>query len=141
MAIRVYATSSDYETWTGVTPAPSDIGSALRAASLLVETEMLRTAVYDVDDDGLPTEEEVTDALRDAVCAQAQYTRSLGDAQGIGAGSVTGFSIGRLSVQRGGAAAGSQGSTGLPAHWSPQAWAILQAVSPTVLSWRGIWSW
>lgn len=139
MAIRVYATAQDYATWTGAA-APDGIDAALRAASLLVETEMLRTALYATDSDGLPAEEEVAEALRDAVCAQAQYARAQGDAHGIGAGNVTGFSIGGISVQRGGAAAGQASGREIPAHWSPQAWAILQAVSPDKLCWSGVWS-
>lgn len=121
---RVYATSSDYATYTGAT-APSGIDRSLAAASLLVETEMLRTAVYDTDDDGLPTDTDVIEAMRDATCAQAEYSRAQGDANLVGAGQVSAFSIGGLSVTKG--ASSVQSRSPWPSTWSPVAIRILDA--------------
>jgi len=105
MAQRVYATSSDYVTYTGDEP-PAKIDALLRRASAQVESH-IRLAVYDVDDEGYPTDVDVADALRDATCAYAAYWNDTGDI--TGAEAVAGpVKIG--SVQLGGTATGGASS-------------------------------
>ncbi len=96
-----YATSGDLATWLD-SVAPANATALLRTSSLLV-TQAARSAVYDVDDDGNATDQDVIDALRDATCAHAAALSENGitpaagpagvtgpvQASGIGSGSVT----------------------------------------------------
>lgn len=82
---RVYATQADYQQWTGdnaATVAPS----VLARASRLIDRALVG-AVYVVDSQGLPTDTPITEALRDAVCAQIEWWDETGDTTGIGAAS------------------------------------------------------
>lgn len=125
---RVYATTTDYANALHAAP-PAGARRALLEASRVVD-EMLITAVYDTDDDGLPTDAAVIRTLRDATCAQAEYARATGDdnATGVADGGIQTFSLGKLSVTRGKTPGQSGGAdSGLPAHWSPAAYRILAA--------------
>lgn len=126
---RVYASTADLATWLRAAP-PSGARRALAEASRLVD-EMLLTACYDVDDDGMPTAAAVIAALLDATCAQADWARASGDTNLVGAGRPASFTLGKLAVQRqtlggtGGAGVGPRGD------WSPQAWRLLQQAGLT----------
>lgn len=97
---RVYATEDDYKTWTGDDTATATTAQ-LRNASLVVD-ELLATAVYDVDEDDLPTDDAVIEALRDATCAQLEWWNETGDTSGVGAsGQFQSASIGSASYTRG----------------------------------------
>lgn len=86
--------------------APVDYDRLLRHASALID-EYTRTARYDVDDDALPTDENVIAALRDATCAQAEFWLAsdeeddiLGPLQSLAIGNVqafTGEGVNRVS--------------------------------------------
>lgn len=100
-----YATSADLTAWTG-TDAPDNVAVLLREASALV-AEVTRLAVYDTDDAGLPTNDPVSVALRDATCAQAALwaatgidplTGAVGAASNAASGVVSSSSIGGASV-------------------------------------------
>lgn len=67
----VYATVSDYITYTGASASIFLPSSVFSRASRVIDTA-LRAAVYDTDVDGLPTDDGVLAALRDATCAQAR---------------------------------------------------------------------
>lgn len=97
MARPVYATTADYQTWTGTTP-PADIASRLSRASRRLD-RLLVTAVYDVGDDGAPTDTDVAEAFRDAVCA---LTQSLATAAANDDGHLTSVSAGSVSMTRDG---------------------------------------
>lgn len=73
---RVYATEAAYVTYTGAA-APANVAMLLRIGSRVVDA-LLTGVVYDVDDDGLPTDVDVAQALSDATCAIA------GEAAGTG---------------------------------------------------------
>lgn len=110
MAQRVYATESDYLEFTEDDIAPDRIDSLLRRASAQVESH-IRTAVYDTDEDGYPTDPDVSDALRDATCAYVAYWNETDDV--TGAEAVAGpVKIGSVSL--GGTATGGA-STRTPA--------------------------
>ncbi|MFF9262000.1 head-tail connector protein [Streptomyces longwoodensis] len=79
---RVYATPADLTAWTGKA-APADAERQLARASEDVDSALL-TAVYRTDADGMPTDPDVTAALRDAVCALVEYRAETGDS-GTGA--------------------------------------------------------
>lgn len=96
----VYATSAEYETYSGQTP-PADIDRLLTDASDLLDTEVLFAAVYDVDTGtNLPTDADVAAAFRDAVCAQVQYWQEVGEEIDI-SGPIQGVSIGSVNIQYG----------------------------------------
>lgn len=91
---RAYATTTDWANWTG-TAAPADAQKRLRDATREVD-RLLATALYAVDDDGMPIAAAAVEALRDATCAEAVWlaeTASLRGAQGayssVSIGSVT----------------------------------------------------
>lgn len=102
---RVYATRQEYITYAG-DPAPTNIDSLLRRASHQVESH-IRAAVYATDEDGLPTDPAVKEALRDATCAYVAYWEETGDP--TGADAMQG-PVKILSVQLGGTATGGASS-------------------------------
>jgi len=68
---------------TGITaPTGGDAVRLLSRASRIVDTLLMR-AVYDVDDDGMPTDTGVIAAARDATCAQACWWLETGDEAGV----------------------------------------------------------
>ncbi|TXS22618.1 hypothetical protein EAO71_24260 [Streptomyces sp. ms191] len=96
---RIYATSSQYQEYTGQTP-PTDIDVRLRRASAFLEAEVLRLCRYDVDDDGMPANALVLAAVADATCAQVEWGVDVGDVTGaaaVGWGTVT---IGSATLSR-----------------------------------------
>ncbi len=99
--IYVYATTDDLATWTGSAP-PANGEQLLRSASLLVRRNTV-AAVYDVDEDGAPTDADVIDALSQATCAQAAAMAAAGidPLAGVAGASaaVQATSIGSASVQ------------------------------------------
>lgn len=75
MNLRTYATLTDYNTvaeedW----PADDEatLTKRLRAASIEVE-KITRLSVFDVDEDGYPTDPMISDAFTEATCAIAEY--------------------------------------------------------------------
>lgn len=80
---RVYALSTDYQTYTGTTP-PADITSQLTRASAFLDSRVLRAYRYDVDTTGMPTDVVVLAAFKDAACAVVQWWITTGDELGEG---------------------------------------------------------
>jgi 3D (Asp-Asp-Asp) domain-containing protein len=117
---RVYATTADYATHLRAAP-PTGARRALAEASRDID-DMLLTAVYAVDEDGLPTDAAVAAALRDATVIQADYRHGLGDAFGRDAGRLVAGRIGSVSVTR----SGTPGGQGTPPRHAPKAWQALQ---------------
>ena len=99
--MRVYASVSDFEAYPGGTsPAPSTTEARLMQASRMLDRQVLRYCMYDVDTDGTPTHSLVVEAVRDAVCAQVAWWEEVGDPSGadaVGWGSV---SIGSVNLGR-----------------------------------------
>lgn len=127
---RVYATTADYAHHL-LTSTPTGAKRALWVASKMVD-EMLLTAVYDVDDDNMPTDVDVIIAMRNATCEQAEFASTGGDRYVIGATRPSSFSLGKLSVTRPAPSAGAGlGGLGPRGEWSPRAWATLQAAGLT----------
>lgn len=109
--LRVYATTADLARYLFAAPPSGSRRRLIRASALLEGAT--RTAVYDVDAGGLPTDPTVAAAFRDAVCAQAQWWATTGDEQGD-AGLWQSVSIGRTSMSR-------AANTGGPGQRSPRA--------------------
>lgn len=81
-----YATPAQLTAWLPAGKAPATEAEATRLlerASETVDTALI-TAVYDVDDDGLPTDADVALALQKATCAQVEYVLDTGDETGAG---------------------------------------------------------
>lgn len=67
----VFAQAADVESFTGQ-PAPENTERLIRKASGMVQ-HAIRRATFDTTPSGLPSDPDVADALRDAVCAQVEY--------------------------------------------------------------------
>lgn len=128
--LRIYANSADYANIMHTAP-PVGIRRALLVASGMVD-EMLFTAVYDTDDDGMPTDTEDIAALMKATCEQVEFAGTGGDKNLVGANKPSNFSLGKLSVTRAQPkTSGDLGGRGPRGEWSPRAWATLQAAGLT----------
>jgi hypothetical protein len=93
-----WATEADYLAWADIDAAPPGLGRALTAAGSAVRSATV-TARYDTGADGRPLDQDVTEALREAVCAHAAYLLDLGDTTGAAAG--TEVAVGSVRVKRG----------------------------------------
>lgn len=78
-----------------------DVELSIRTASYRIR-EALKTARFDVDADGRPTDAAVAEAIRDATIAQLAFWAETGDTTGAGAQS-GGGSILSVSLPGGGA--------------------------------------
>lgn len=97
---RVYATAAQYQAYSGQTPPP-DIDRLLARASELLDSDVLKTAWYDTDDSGLPTNSQVIEAFANATSAQIEFWLK-GPGEGVDvAGPIQGVSLGSLSIQYG----------------------------------------
>lgn len=95
---RVYASVADYTAYTRQ-PAPAGLDRLLVQASGFIESQVLRLAVYAVDPvTGMPTHPAVQAAIRDAVCAQAEWWGETGDPLGT-AGQWQTVRIGTVHLQ------------------------------------------
>lgn len=97
MTQRQYATPTDFDTWDEDDEYPTPTDSKLRRASGVIDG-LTRLAVYDVDEDGYPTDAVVTEAFMNATCAQVAYWFETDDPTGAlsqeGAVSIGSVSIG-----------------------------------------------
>ncbi|MGC5398080.1 hypothetical protein ACPXCP_20390 [Streptomyces sp. DT20] len=100
----MYATPEQLAEQTGQ-PAPADAERLLRRASEDVD-DALRTAIYDTDSAGMPTEPAIVDALAAATVAQVEYVTEQGGDDTGAAGQWDSVSIGPVSMsgRRGGPA-------------------------------------
>lgn len=98
MAQRIYATPSDYADFAEE-PFDGDsakLGKRLRSASSEVDG-LTRLARYDVDEDNMPTDADISDAFTEATCAIVEFWGITDDP--TGAESVAGaVKIGSVSL-------------------------------------------
>lgn len=118
----VYATLDQLIDYLEPDPPPANAERLLRRASERLD-ELLVGAVYDVDDNDLPVDDDVADALMRATCAQVQYMADGQDETG-GKAAFTSVSVGGVSYSRN-VSAGGSALQSLPRH-APQAVGILQ---------------
>lgn len=125
---RVYATSGEYETYTGAT-APASIGQLLADASRMLEARVFRLCWYEADETtGMPTNAFVLAAFSDATCAQAQWFDEVGDSTGAAGAGWTSLSLGSASMSRSGPVSGDAS----PAREiAPKAWDALTGMDLT----------
>lgn len=100
MAARVYATSADYQTYTGQTP-PSDITKMLADATRMLESKVFRLCWFVADSvTGMPTNALVLAAFKEAVCAQAEWGDETGDTIGAAAAGWGSVELGSAKLSR-----------------------------------------
>ena len=139
MAQRVYATAADYYDFIGgdlpmtdppapaegeepVEPEPiddADLNARLRRASATIDG-LTRRSVYDVDEDGYPTDQDIADAFRDMTCAQVAWWDDTDDVTGAGSQAGT-FSIGSVSIGAAGRTTGNGAPNAAASRISPEA--------------------
>jgi hypothetical protein len=116
-----YATTKDYAEHFEMVP-PNGLRTLLRRATRRVD-EMLKTAVYDVDVNNMPTDAAVIAACKEACCEQAAWMIETGDTSGIGLVDVyTQVSILSVQLTRGPGGSGRTSSI----RYAPNAVAVLQ---------------
>lgn len=72
----VYATPTEVEDFTGY-PAPDNATALIRNASAMVR-DITRLARYDTLPNGLPEDDDLRDAMKEAVCAQVESWTAAG---------------------------------------------------------------
>ncbi|MEQ4610686.1 hypothetical protein ABMX48_31735 [Streptomyces cavourensis] len=118
---RVYATTTDLANALKEAP-PLNAQKLLERASELLDSDFLLTAIYDVDDDGMPTHPLVISGFRDAVCAQVEFWGEVGEETDI-SGPLQGAQIGSVNLQFG---AGANRSG--PSYYAPKLLRALQLI-------------
>ncbi len=109
-APRAYATTTDladylYGTSGEPQPLPDGVEGKLFRASARVD-RLLKSSVYDVDDDGMPTDDKHIEAMKLAVCEWVAWWEDTGDESGVGAGAGFSVTAGRISLSRSAAPGG-----------------------------------
>lgn len=120
----VYATVDEFTAFLDPDPVPPNAARLLKGASRRLD-RLLIGARYDTDADGMPTNPDLVELFREAVCLQAQYIADLGDETGASA-NVSSQTVGSVTVTRALSVVGS----GTPRD-SPEMLELLQA-SPLI---------
>ncbi|ELP64169.1 hypothetical protein PV735_05280 [Streptomyces turgidiscabies] len=97
--VRSYATTTQLANFLHAAP-PLDAVKLLERATDLLDSDFLGPAVYDVDDDGMPTDAEVIEAFAEAVCAQVEFWGEVGEETDI-SGPLQGVQLGSVALQFG----------------------------------------
>lgn len=122
---RSYATTGQLAEHMAAAP-PVGAHRLLERATERVD-EMVRCAVYDVDDAGMPTDPKVAAALAEATCATVQWWAETGDRTGTGSSTaLAGAQIGSVRLPSAAPAA-----DGLPPGYAPEARRVLAAAGLT----------
>ncbi|MGW0869947.1 hypothetical protein ACWD3Z_05575 [Streptomyces sp. NPDC002740] len=119
--VRSYATTTQLANFLHAAP-PLDAVKLLERATRLLDSDFLKAAVYDVDDDGMPTDAEVIAAFAEAVCAQVEFWGEVGEETDI-SGPLQGVQLGSVALQFG---AGDNRSG--PDYYAPKLIRALQNV-------------
>lgn len=116
-----YATTTDFADHLQAAP-PNGSRRLLARATLRID-ELLKTAVYDVDVNGMPTDAAAIAACKAACCEQAEWMVGTGDVDGLGlVDAYTSVSIGSVSLSR--AQGGASGGSTL--RYAPNAVSVLE---------------
>ncbi|MFE3449628.1 hypothetical protein ACFXJ8_11900 [Nonomuraea sp. NPDC059194] len=126
-----YATVDDLVP-TYVSPAPADAALLLTRASRLVD-QALQSAVYPVDDNGLPTKAKHVTALKEATCEQVAAWLEAGETGTGASAEYRDVQIGSVRLARGGRGSetGAGGGGSAATRLAPQAWNVLQQAGLT----------
>lgn len=123
MAQRLYAAQSDFTQWDEGRLYETPSESILRRASGVVDG-LTRHSVYEVDEDGYPTNADIADAFKEATCAQAAWWDETGDATGAQSQEGT-MSIGSVSIGARGRSTGGGSADAADSRIAPEAVEIL----------------
>ncbi|MDC2953383.1 hypothetical protein PO587_02815 [Streptomyces gilvifuscus] len=93
-----YATVQEFTDYLDPDPVPANAARLLEKASRRLD-RLLIGAIYPTDADGLPTDPELIEVFREAVCIQAQYIAALGDETGAMA-NVSQMELGNQKIVR-----------------------------------------
>lgn len=93
--MTAYATSAEYATFAGGT-TPDDLPRLIDQAGGVID-DFTRTAVYEHDTDGFPTEAEDIAAFMKATCAQVQFWLA-GDEEDDVLGPLSDLTIGNVKA-------------------------------------------
>ncbi|MFC7909066.1 hypothetical protein [Streptomyces nigra] len=126
--VRSYATTTQLANHLRAAP-PTDAVELLERATRLLDSDFLKAAVYDVDDDGMPTDPVVQAAFAEAVCAQVEFWGEVGVETDV-AGPLQGVAIGSVNLQFG---AGDNRSS--PDYYAPGIARALSRVPADKLRW------
>lgn len=118
-----YATVDDLTDYMAPESPPSDAERVLARASEVVD-RILIGAVYDVDEDELPTDPAVLDAIKRATLAQAHYASLVPGTETGQAGSLAAVSVGAVSYSFRDSGGGTSSSAG--GAISPHAVSVLR---------------
>lgn len=140
-----YATVQDLTALLGYT-APANGQVLLDRASRDID-RAIQSAVYDVDDQGLPTVVAIATALKQATCEQVAYQLEIGNVDGIAhglkSGVPSGTSAGLVELSRG----PSTGGATVDQPWlAEQAQIILRQAGllgqePQMSDFHSVWIW
>ncbi|WP_432041413.1 hypothetical protein [Streptomyces cadmiisoli] len=129
--VRSYATTTQLATFLHAAP-PLDAVELLERATRLLDSDFLKAAVYDVDDEGMPTDPVVQAAFAEAVCSQVEFWGEVGVETDV-AGPLQGVAIGSVNLQFG---AGDNRSS--PDYYAPGLQRALQNIPADKLRWTVI---
>lgn len=118
-----HATAAEYETYTGQT-APADIDRLLDRATELLDADVLLGAVYDIDENSLPSDADVIAAFRDATCAQVEYWQDTGEEIDVSGRPLEEVALGSARLRYG--TRGASSGAGEPVV-APRVWRALTA--------------
>ncbi|MFE5996770.1 hypothetical protein ACFQ6C_07730 [Streptomyces sp. NPDC056454] len=118
---RVYATTTDLANALKEAP-PLNAQRLLERASELLDSDFLLTAIYDVDDDGMPTHPLVAAGFRDAVCSQVEFWGEVGEETDI-SGPLQSAGIGSVNL-----VFGSGADRSGPSYYAPKLVRALQLI-------------
>jgi len=93
-----YATVEEFTDYLDPDPVPANAARLLTKASRRLD-RLLIGAIYETDEDGLPTDPDLIEVFREAVCIQAQYIADLGDETGAMA-NVSQMELGNQKIVR-----------------------------------------
>jgi hypothetical protein len=127
VAQRVYATLADFEDFIDGDHEEESVevvNAKLRRASIVIDG-LTRRDVYDVDEDGYPTDATIADAFKEATCAQMAWWDDTDDVSGAGSQEGT-VSIGSISLGASGRTAGNGAPAAAASRIAPEAIAILR---------------
>ncbi|WP_328426030.1 hypothetical protein [Streptomyces sp. NBC_00443] len=126
--VRSYATTTQLADYLHAAP-PVDAVQLLERATRLLDSDFLKAAVYDVDDDGMPTDTDVKAAFAEAVCSQVEFWGEVGVETDV-SGPLQGVAIGSVNLQFG---AGDNRSS--PDYYAPGISRALANVPADKLRW------
>ncbi|MFE0727947.1 hypothetical protein ACFW2X_06785 [Streptomyces antibioticus] len=126
--VRSYSTTTQLANFLHAAP-PLDAVKLLERATDLLDADFLRAAVYDVDDEGMPTDPIVAAAFAEAVCAQVEFWGEVGEETDI-SGPLQGVTIGSVNLQFG---AGDNRSS--PDYYAPKLVRALKSIPSDKLRW------